>query len=64
MNIYPKHLKMRVDSKRVKALSIERRCDWPEREQPTPTQFQRRRAIDGIFNFAAQAQPRSQKFHR
>ena len=27
----------------MKALSIERRCDWPERGQPTPTQFQRRR---------------------
>ena len=28
--------------KRVKALSIDLLCDWPEREQPTSTQFQRR----------------------
>ena len=43
MGIYPRHLKMRVGGKRVKALSIDGLCDWPEREQPTPTQFQRRR---------------------
>ncbi len=40
--VYPKHWKMRVDGKRVKALSIDGLCDWPEREQPTPTPFQRR----------------------
>ena len=28
--------------KRVKALSIDLFCDWPEREQATSTQFQRR----------------------
>ena len=28
--LYPKHLKMRVGGKRVKALSIDGRCDWSE----------------------------------
>ena len=36
-------MKLRVGGKRVKALSIDGLCDWPEREQPTPTQLQRRR---------------------
>ena len=34
---------MRVGGKRTKPLSIEVLCDWAERAQPTPTQFQRRR---------------------
>ena len=33
---------MPVGGKRAKALSIDGLCDWPEREQPTPTQFQMR----------------------
>ncbi len=33
---------MRVGGKRVMALSIDLLCDGPEREQPTPTQFQSR----------------------
>ena len=37
--LYPRHLKMRAYGKRVKALSIERLCDWPEREHPTPRSF-------------------------
>ena len=41
--LYPRHLKLRVGGKRVKALSIDGLCDWPEREQPTPTHLQRRR---------------------
>ncbi len=32
-----------LGGKRVKPLSIERVCDWPERAQPTGTQLQRRR---------------------
>ena len=41
--IYSRHLKIRVGGKRVKALNIDGLCDWPEREQATPTQLQRRR---------------------
>ena len=29
-SIYPRHLKMRVGGKRVKALSIDALCDWAE----------------------------------
>ncbi len=43
MALYPRHLKLRVGGKRVKALSIDGLCDWPERAQPTPTQLQSRR---------------------
>ena len=39
IKIYPRDLKVPVGGKRVKALSIERRCDWPERELPTPRSF-------------------------
>ena len=41
--VYPKHLKMRACGKRAKPLSIDLLCDWPEREQAAPTQFQSRR---------------------
>ena len=41
--IYPQSLKMRANGKQVQALGIDGRCDWPEREQPRATQFQRRR---------------------
>ena len=39
---------MRACSKRVKALSIDGLCHWPEREQPTPTHLQRRRVYKEI----------------
>ena len=34
---------MNTGGNRVMALSIDGLCDWPEREQPRPTRFQRRR---------------------
>ena len=34
---------MRPCGKRVKALSLDLLCDWPQREPPTPTQLQSRR---------------------
>ena len=52
--LYPRHLKLRACGKRVKTLSIDLLCDWPEREQTTPTQFQRRR-VYSAGNFATYA---------